>query len=75
MILWKCTANNVTIEILTGLRDRSKRVRTPIALRRSLSDKYPRERYEPPFSPNHGLNSIIAILLQRWLCYEIAHED
>ena len=28
-----------------------KRVQTPIALLRSLLDKYPCERYEPPFIP------------------------
>ena len=33
-----------------GLQNRSKRVRTPVALLCSLSDKYPWERYEPPLS-------------------------
>ena len=32
-----------------GLGNRSKRVRTPVALLRSLSDEYPWERYEPPY--------------------------
>ena len=30
----------------------STRVRTPVALLRSLSGKYPWERYEPPYSPS-----------------------
>ena len=34
------------------LRNRSTRVRTPVALLRSLSGKYPWERYEPPYSPS-----------------------
>ena len=40
-----------------------KRVRTPVALLRSLSDKYPWERYEPPYPPSYGLNSTTTILL------------
>ena len=34
------------------LWNRSTRVRTPVALLRSLSGKYPWERYEPPYSPS-----------------------
>ena len=34
------------------LQNRSTRVRTPVALLRSLSGKYPWERYEPPYSPS-----------------------
>ena len=34
------------------LRNRSTRVRTPVALLCSLSGKYPWERYEPPYSPS-----------------------
>ena len=52
-----------------GLRNRSKRVRTQVALLRSLSDKYSWERYEPPYPPSYGLNSIIAVLLEGWLWY------
>ena len=37
-----------------GLRNRSKRVRTPVALLRSLSGKYPWERYEPLILPAMG---------------------
>ena len=33
---------------------------------RSLSDKYPRERYEPSYSPSYGLNSITTVLGE-WL--------
>ena len=32
-------------------------VRTPVALSRSLSGKYLRERYEPPYPPSYVLNS------------------
>ena len=39
-----------------GLRSRSTRVQIPNALLRSLSDKYPWERYEPPYLPIYGLN-------------------
>ena len=46
-----------------GLRDRSKRVRTPVALLRSLSGKYPWERYEPPYPPSYGLNSTTTVVL------------
>ena len=41
----------------TTMRNRSKRVRTPVALLRSLSGKYPWERYEPHYPPSYGLNS------------------
>ena len=50
-----------------GLRNRSERVRTPVALLRSLSGKYPWERYEPPYPPSYGLNSTISVLLGEWL--------
>ena len=46
-----------------GLQNRSKRVRTPVALLRSLSGKYSYERYELPYPPSYGLNSITTILL------------
>ena len=46
-----------------GLRNRSTRVRTPVTLLRSLSGKYPWERYEPPYPPSYGLNSTTAVLL------------
>ena len=41
-----------------------KRVRSPVALLRSLSDKYPWERYEPPYPPSYGLNSTTTVLLR-----------
>ena len=44
------------------LRNRSKRVRIPVALLRSLSGKYPWERYEPPDPPSYGLNSTTTVL-------------
>ena len=46
-----------------GLRNRSKRVHTPVALLRPLSGKYPGERYEPPYPSSYGLNSTPTVLL------------
>ena len=46
-----------------GLWNRSKRVRTPVTLLRSLSHKYPWERYEPPYPPSYGPNSTTTVLL------------
>ena len=43
-----------------GLRNRGKRVRTPVVLLCSLSDKY-----EPPHPPR--LNSTATVLLEGWL--------
>ena len=34
-----------------------------VALLNSLSDKYPWERYEPPYLPSYGLNSTNTVLL------------
>ena len=45
-----------------GRWNRSKRVRTRVALLRSLSDEYLWERYEPPYPPSYGLNSITTVL-------------
>ena len=39
------------------------RVCTPITLLRSLSVKYPWERYEPPYPPSYGFNSTTTVLL------------
>ena len=50
-----------------GLRNRSKRVRTPVALLHSLLDKYPWESYEPPYPVIYGLNSTTTVLLGEWL--------
>ena len=36
---------------------------TLVALLRSLSGKYPWERYEPPYPSSYGLNSIPTVLL------------
>ena len=46
-----------------GLQNHSKQVHTPVALLRSLLDKYPWERYEPPYPPSYGLNSTTTVLL------------
>ena len=48
-----------------GLRNRSTRVQNPVALLRSLSDKYSWERYKPPYPPNYGLNSTTTVLLKK----------
>ena len=50
-----------------GLRNRSKRVSTSIAPLRSISGKYPWERYESPYPPHYGLNSTATVLLGEWL--------
>ena len=50
-----------------GLGNHSKRVRPPVALLRSLSGKYPWERYEPPYPPSYGLNSTTTVLQGEWL--------
>ena len=52
-----------------GLLNRSKWVRTPVTLLRSLSGKYPWERYEPPYPPSYGLNSTTTVLLWEQLWY------
>ena len=52
-----------------GLRNRSKRVQTSIALLRSHSDKYPRERFEAHYPPSYGLNSTTTVLLEGWLSH------
>ena len=41
---------------------RSERVRTPVALLRTLSGKYHWERCEPTYPPSYGLNSISTVL-------------
>ena len=48
------------------LQNRCKRVRTPVALFRSLSGKYPWERNELPYPPSYGLNSTTTVLGE-WL--------
>ena len=51
------------------LRNRSKRVRTPVELLRSHSGKYPCERNEPPYPIRNGLNSTTTVLLGEWIWY------
>ena len=36
---------------------------TPVAPVRSLSEKYPWERYKPPYPSSYGLNSTLTVLL------------
>ena len=43
-------------------------------LLRSLSDKYPWERYEHPYLPGYRLNSITAVLLEGWIWHEICEK-
>ena len=43
------------------------------SLLRSLSEKYPRERHEPPYAPSYGSNSTTTVLLKGWLWYKITH--
>ena len=42
-------------------------VRTTVTLLRTLSDKYPGDRYEYPYPPSYGLNSTTIVLLEGWL--------
>ena len=42
-----------------------QRVRIPVALLRSLSDKYSWERYEPSYPPTYGLNSTTTVFLKK----------
>ena len=57
------------------LWNRSKRIRTPVVLLRSLSDKYPWERYEPTYPPSYGLNSTTTVLLGEWLWHLITYKE
>ena len=57
------------------LRDRSKRVRTPVALLCCLSDYYPWERYQLPCVPSNELNRTTTVLLRGLLWYQITHES
>ena len=50
------------------------RVRTPFPLLRSLSGKYPWEKYEPPYPPSYGLNSTTTVLLGEWLLHWITYK-
>ena len=38
-----------------------------VALLHSLSDKYPWERYEPPYPASYGLNCTTTVHLEGWL--------
>ena len=60
-VFWLCYGQS------DRLRNRCKRVRTLVVLFRSLSDKYPWERYEPPYPPSYGLNRTTTVLLGEWL--------
>ena len=53
--------------IKAGLRNRCKRVRTPVALLRWLSNKFPWEKYKSPYPPIYGLNSLTAVPLEGWV--------
>ena len=47
------------------LRNHSKRVRTPLSLLRSISDKFYWKSYGLPYLLSYGLNSSTAVLLER----------
>ena len=49
-----------------GLRNCRKRVRNPVALLGSLSDRYPWVRYKPPYPLSYGSNSTYTVL-EGWL--------
>ena len=51
--------------VMVELPNRSKRVRTPVALLCSLPVIYPWERYEPPYPPCYGLNSTTTVTITR----------
>ena len=57
-----------------GLQSRNKRVRCPLTLLVSLSDKYPWGRYEPPYPPGYGLYNTSIFLQERWLCHWITYK-
>ena len=57
-----------------GLRNRRKRLQTPVALLRSLSDKYPWERYEPPYPLSYELDSTTTVVLEGWLWHWITYK-
>ena len=59
---WMEGIRSVMVKAL-DCENRSKRVRTPVALLRSLSGKYSWKRYEPPYHPSYGLNSTTTVLL------------
>ena len=61
--------------ISAELRTRRQRVRAPVTLLRSLSDKYSWERYDPPTlsPPSYRLNVISVVLLQWCLWHYIIH--
>ena len=37
----------------------------------SLLDRYPKEKFEPPYPPSNGLNSTTAVLLEGWIWHLI----
>ena len=47
--------------------NRCKRVRTPVALLRSLSGKCHLEMYETVYPHSYGLNSTNTVRLEEWL--------
>ena len=68
------TGNNIKLNHYTSLgcpcdvmvKNAGQRNRSGFELLRSLSDKYPWERYEPPYPPSYGLNSPTTVILERW---------
>ena len=50
-----------------GLQISSKQVQALVAQLHWLSDKYPWERYEPPYPLSYVLNSTTIVLLKGWI--------
>ena len=52
------------------------RVQTSVTLLQTntLSNKYPWERYEPPYPPSYGLNSTITVLWEGWYAIKKANQ-
>ena len=58
---WRCPRGVMVKAIDCGIVVRE------FALLRSLSGKYPWERYDPVYPPSYGLNSTTTVLLGEWL--------
>ena len=63
---FRCPWNGMFGRVEGQYTTRCKRVRTPVVLLRSLSDKYHGERYEPSYPPSYGINSTTTVLLGEW---------
>ena len=57
-----------------GLQNRCTRVLTLVLLLRPFSDKYPWEKYEPPYPPSYGLDITTTVLLEGVLASNISFQ-